>query len=453
MDARSEDAVSNFCSITGASTAQAKFFLDSSGGDLDSAIAFFFDHGGNTESDAPSGTGGRHAMDLGDGDAPPPAIGSNASSGANTAAAPTAPVVQEGGRGGSQRPSGRAQASSNSRIRTMSDLRSGGGHHSGGADDEDEDGDENDDPLEYYTGGEKSGMMVQDPNRRRRDQEGRGGGGVEAAVDSIFERARQHGAREGTAEDMEPIEARRGRPGAAFTGVARTLAGPSPLAAGAGSPAAAGGGSRGEGREAGGRNRRQHTITFWLNGFTVDDGPLRQFNDPANARFLASLHRGECPEELSPGDPSVGVEVNLVKKQTNWESPPQPKYVSFSGTSRRLGGGGEGEATEAATASPAVAAEAVGTTTSLSSSSFELKVDESQPVTSIQLRLLDGTRMVARFNVYHTVGDIRRFLVAARPGSRPDFKLQLMGFPPVVLADNESTIAEAKLEKAVIMQK
>lgn len=29
-----------------------------------------------------------------------------------------------------------------------------------------------------------------------------------------------------------------------------------------------------------------HNITFWRNGFTIDDGPLRRFDDPANASFM-----------------------------------------------------------------------------------------------------------------------------------------------------------------------
>lgn len=34
--------------------------------------------------------------------------------------------------------------------------------------------------------------------------------------------------------------------------------------------------------------------------------------------------------------------------------------------------------------------------------------DETQPTTSIQIRLSDGSRVVARFNYSHTVRDIRR---------------------------------------------
>ena len=33
-------------------------------------------------------------------------------------------------------------------------------------------------------------------------------------------------------------------------------------------------------------------ITFWSNGFSVDNGPLRDFNDPENAEFVDSIKRG-----------------------------------------------------------------------------------------------------------------------------------------------------------------
>lgn len=29
-----------------------------------------------------------------------------------------------------------------------------------------------------------------------------------------------------------------------------------------------------------------HTVTFWRNGFSVDDGPLRRLDDPENAPFI-----------------------------------------------------------------------------------------------------------------------------------------------------------------------
>eukprot|EP00966_Prymnesium_polylepis_P209226 4846906-Prymnesium_polylepis.1 len=36
----------------------------------------------------------------------------------------------------------------------------------------------------------------------------------------------------------------------------------------------------------------EHTITFWQNGFTVDDGPLRGKDDPESQAFLAAVNRG-----------------------------------------------------------------------------------------------------------------------------------------------------------------
>ena len=75
------------------------------------------------------------------------------------------------------------------------------------------------------------------------------------------------------------------------------------------------------------------------------------------------------------------------------------------------------------------------------------------PVTSIQLRLSDGTRMVARFNHNQTIADIRRFIDAARPGSTRIYQLQTMDFPPKILNDAALTIEAAGLANAVIIQK
>lgn len=81
-----------------------------------------------------------------------------------------------------------------------------------------------------------------------------------------------------------------------------------------------------------------------------------------------------------------------------------------------------------------------------------MQVDESQPFTSLQLRLLDGTRLVARFNHSHTVGDIRRFLERARPGATSSYHL-VTSFPPRTLGDLDQTIEQAGLMNAVVMQK
>ena len=77
--------------------------------------------------------------------------------------------------------------------------------------------------------------------------------------------------------------------------------------------------------------------------------------------------------------------------------------------------------TASAPAKPAAVAKPAAATQSASASKLpgSLQVDESQPTTSIQLRLGDGTRLVAKFNHTHTVGDIRRFVDAYPYSSLP----------------------------------
>lgn len=113
----------------------------------------------------------------------------------------------------------------------------------------------------------------------------------------------------------------------------------------------------------------------------------------------------------------------------------------FHGVARTLGSG-------SSEPSPSTA----GTSSIIPSSTLAFSVDETLPSTSIQLRLADGTRMVSRFNVHHTVGDIRNFINASRPGSR-SYKLTTVGFPPTQLNDDSTTIEQAGLANSVVMQK
>ncbi|KAF8909515.1 hypothetical protein BGZ58_005983, partial [Dissophora ornata] len=82
-----------------------------------------------------------------------------------------------------------------------------------------------------------------------------------------------------------------------------------------------------------------------------------------------------------------------------------------------------------------------------------LEIDESQPVTSITVRLADGSRMVARFNHTHTVNDIRGFINASTPGesSRP-YVLQT-SYPKKDLVDVDQTIEQAGLLKSLVLQR
>uniref|UniRef100_A0A7S0RKA3 UBX domain-containing protein n=1 Tax=Pyramimonas obovata TaxID=1411642 RepID=A0A7S0RKA3_9CHLO len=385
-----DEEITQFIGITGATPEQARFFLESCGGDLTSAMDSFFETGGQMDAVATS----EDAEPMAVGQAPP----SQAAAGATGGSAPPA-----------SRPSNRTHprgASGN--IRGFNDFSN--------------DDNESDDDNEYFTGGAKSGMMVQDPNtaggKRNHDEQ----------VEALFEKARQYVAQPGD----EMMDDPRGRRPGAFSGVGRRL---DSTDSGEAAPAAT---------PAEPPQRLVHTVCFYNNGFTVDDGPLRTQDDPANQPFLQSIENGECPRELEPPKGTrtqVPVRVELMRKNEDWVPPPTPKYVAFSGSGRTLGSSGAGSSA-AATAPPAAPPPPTG----------EFAVDDAQPVTTLQLRLHDGTRMTARFNHTHTVGDVHQFIRSSRADSPATFQL-MTSFPPTPLTEFSMTLKDAGLIGAVVIQK
>ncbi|MED6144485.1 Plant UBX domain-containing protein 4 [Stylosanthes scabra] len=291
-----------------------------------------------------------------------------------------------------------ASSSGAGRIRTLSDLNRPSA-------DLDTDPDA---PQEYYTGGEKSGMLVQDPTKGN-------------DVDAIFNQARQLGAVERPLDQLqEPPRS------TSFTGTGRLLSGETVQSASQQPPEAV-----------------VHNIVFWSNGFTVNDGPLRSLDDPENASFLESIKKSECPRELEPADRRSSVNVNLIRRNEKYPEP-EKLYVPFQGSGRTLGSSSTSATPNAAAATPSNTAPA---------SSSNLVVDQSLPSTSIQLRLADGTRLISNFNYHHTISDIRSFIDGSRPGGQRNYQLQIMGFPPKILADETQTIEQAGLANSVVIQK
>lgn len=279
---------------------------------------------------------------------------------------------------------------------------------------------------EYYAGGAQSGMAVQDPNSAGggRDAQTRG-----ERIQGIFDSAREHGAEQGTAEDLgqaAPAAAR------AFSGAGRRLDG---------TAAGAGGSGGADGVDAAAEPAAvPHVVYFWDNGFSVDDGPLRSLEDPANRSFIETLQSGQCPRELAPADPNAPVNVNLVRKDGPYVEPPKPKYVAFGGSGRTLGA----SSTAPAPAAPAAPAAAPS----------EFSVDDSKPTTRVQIRLADGQRVVARFNETHTIADVRNFIRIQQGSAAPAAFTLVTGPPaPKTLDDDAATLKDAGLLGAVILQK
>lgn len=98
------------------------------------------------------------------------------------------------------------------------------------------------------------------------------------------------------------------------------------------------------------------------------------------------------------------VEVRVVKRQEeNYTPPPKAPPKPFEGTGNRLG-------SPAAYTPPPASSSAPGAFPSSSSNAVAPTVDASQPTTNIQIRLGDGTKLVAKLNHTHTIGDIRQYI-------------------------------------------
>ena len=311
--------------------------------------------------------------------------------------------------------------------------------------DDGDDDDDDDKPQEWYTGGAQSGSVVQDPKKKP------------TRVEDILDGARAAGAVDGTAEDLHPSGSNAaGARRTAFSGSGRTLGGNGRESTAVGVPTDASPAEGGAPPGATAPTPTSRVITFWTNGFTIDEsGELRRYDDPANAPFMQAVANGQCPPELAPQDRNQPININLVRKETEYEPPPEPKYRAFQGSGRTLGGSSSsGPSSDAAAggvdAGPSSdAAAAAGADAGASAWS----VDEGAPTTSIQLRLRDGSRVVGRFNLTHTVADVRAFIASASPANASGtYSLQLSGFPPRRLEDEAQAVGDG-LANSVIIQR
>jgi len=201
-------------------------------------------------------------------------------------------------------------------------------------------------------------------------------------------------------------------------------------------------------------------LTFWRNGFQVEDGELMRYDDPEHARILAEINSGLAPPSTLGVQTGQRVELRVAKRTQDDYTPPKGAK-SFGGSGHRLGGIVPGDSTGGGgPGSMPGSFPSTSTFTSRAPSeavkpSFATKfeVDQSQPTTSIQIRLADGTRMVARMNLTHTVGDIRNFIDASRPENVSRPYVIMTTFPNRTLDDDSATIQGAGLVNSVVVQR
>ncbi|KAH9952584.1 hypothetical protein BC827DRAFT_1372186 [Russula dissimulans] len=317
---------------------------------------------------------------------------------------------------------------------------SGSGRRFATLGDDNEDGD--DEQQNYFAGGERSGINIQNPDRDP-DVPGRN------LMRDLLARAVND-------RPLEP-EPERTSSSAAFSGGGYTLGSDEidstyvPDPNGPPDPA---------------EETAIRHLTFWRDGFSVEDGELRRYDDPAQAQILSEINAGRAPPSILNVLPGQPVELRVSRRlEEDYVSTPRK---GFAGAGSRLGGvtpepaiapqgGMPGSFPAAGSSSAAAAAAAAPPPASRShdpdSITTRFSVDQTKPTTSVQVRLADGTRMVARMNLTHTVGDLRSFINASRPENivRP-YTLGTT-FPNRTLDDDSATIDAAGLRNSVIVQR
>ncbi|KAJ7112976.1 hypothetical protein C8R44DRAFT_710777 [Mycena epipterygia] len=314
--------------------------------------------------------------------------------------------------------SGGSSSTRGARFGTLRDITSSGpapaphahgpghGHGRHNNSDDSSGSDEGEDvPMEererWFAGGERSGISVENPDGpRRRAAAPTPGGDI---VRDLLRRAAETGAA------PAPLAPARGT---AFIGGGHTLGSdevesafiPDPHAPDAVNAPA---------------TRR---LTFWRDGFTVEDGPLMRYDDPEHAEVLAAIHSGLAPPALLNVRPGQPVEVVVAKRTGEDYVAPRGAWgaggVRLGAPVPDLASSSSGASTSSATSTSGAAVSATTSFVTATSTTPAPVVDESAPIAQVQVRLADGGRLLARLNAHHTVADLRAFIDSTHPSTR-----------------------------------
>ncbi|EPX74936.1 UB Xdomain protein Ubx3 [Schizosaccharomyces octosporus yFS286] len=292
-----------------------------------------------------------------------------------------------------------------------------------------EDEDDSEEKSNLFTGGEKSGLSVQGPDPKKQ------------LVRDIIEKAHRHTTSSGMEHEASPPI-----PETAFSGSGQRLGTENdPVDSDtqsrqAAAPRPVSSHPRGQSASEPEASVRR-TLYFWRNGFSVDDGPLYSYDDPANQETLRLINNGRAPLHLLGVTMNQPIDVVVQHRlDEDYREPVKP----FSGKGQRLG----------STYAPQHAQVPGAFHEKASSQNKEpakkIDVDQNQPSTRIQIRLTNGSRTIVTLNLSHTVHDLYDAVRASSPGSF----ILCVPFPAKTLEDDASvTIEQASLRNASLVQK
>eukprot|EP00033_Pygsuia_biforma_P002825 GCRY01003119.1.p1 GENE.GCRY01003119.1~~GCRY01003119.1.p1 ORF type:complete len:377 (+),score=57.70 GCRY01003119.1:57-1187(+) len=270
-----DEDIQQFMAFANCSPEEAKFYLESADGNIQDALAMFFDSGfgsmpsSSSSSIPPKSTSGRndHSKSNRSGNRP--------------------------------------------RIGGMSEILNA---------QEEEEKEEAKKENDYYAGGSSSGMVVRDPHQEGSDK-------AEDIVKNVFEGARRHGASEQNQTDFHS----QSQSFRSFEGNGYQLGDDTQP------PSLVSSKPTSKQRKILRLVFWENGFSVDTDNGDEGRGPLRKYDDPINRRFLEDVRKGLCPIELEELGEGQGVSVEMDdRKREKYIPPPKPKLVPFSGSGQSL---------------------------------------------------------------------------------------------------------------------
>lgn len=153
------------------------------------------------------------------------------------------------------------------------------------------------------------------------------------------------------------------------------------------------------------------------------------------------IRSGSAPLAIMNVERSQEVDVQLEPHSEKYNQLKR-KYKPFSGGGQRLGSPTPGPLSSSEEPKPTTAPAASTSITPAGSVAPTVDVNESEPIISLQIRLGDGTRLVSRFNVTHTIADVYSFVAAATPSGQERAWVLMTTFPSKELQDKAQVLGD-----------
>lgn len=183
-------------------------------------------------------------------------------------------------------------------------------------------------------------------------------------------------------------------------------------------------------------NAEKHKITFYKNGFTVDDGEFRDNQDPANAEFLSAVEKGQVPRELMNRYQAVDIEID-DQREKPYKKPKAP-FNPYAGKAHTL-------ADSHSAPKPVQPVQTKPTAPVKNNYAID-----GQPSTKVRIQFPDGHNLQLTVPQSATIYDLKRYINENDSSYKINSIKLKCTFPPKELNNNQSTIIEEGLKMATI---